>query len=123
MVLVVVDDLMFSSKIRVAAEHVGADVRFVRSRAEAVIGVRSEHPSLVILDLGAVALEPLGLIADLKADPTTHGVPLVGFVRHTDADTIAAARSAGIDTVMARSGFVTALPGLLASGAGAPTRS
>lgn len=41
------------------------------------------------------------------------GWPVVGFVSHVDADTIAAAREAGITQVLARSRFVEVLPQLL----------
>lgn len=38
---------------------------------------------------------------------------VVGFVSHTDAATIAAARQAGLEKVLARSAFVEQLPTLL----------
>jgi hypothetical protein len=42
-----------------------------------------------------------------------HGGQVIGFVSHVDTDTIAKARESGLDRVMARSGFVGALPALL----------
>jgi CheY-like chemotaxis protein len=121
MVLAVVDDLLFSSKIRAVAERIGAPVRFVRTR-EAVPGeVLAAKPRLVIFDLDRAPLDPIGAIGALKADPATRGVRLIGFVSHVHADLIAAARAAGVDAVLARSAFVAALPELLAGTAPAPT--
>jgi hypothetical protein len=42
------------------------------------------------------------------------GSRVVGFVSHVDTDTTRQAREAGLDQVMARSGFVEALPALIA---------
>jgi len=41
---------------------------------------------------------------------------VVGFVSHVQTETIAAARAAGIDEVMARSAFVARLATLLENG-------
>ena len=42
------------------------------------------------------------------------GARVVGFVSHVDVELVKGAREAGADEVMARSGFVERLPGLLA---------
>ena len=122
MVLAVVDDLMFSSKIRAVAERTGATVRFARSMGAALADARGEAPALVIVDLDRESIQPVGTIAAFKADPALRTIRLVGYVSHVNAGRIAEARDAGCDTVLARSAFVNALPGLLA-GAAEPGRS
>src|SRR5580765_8158819 len=63
MVLAVVDDLMFASKIRVTARQLGVDVAFARSSDAAVDAMRSGSPALVIFDLNNPRTDPLGTVA------------------------------------------------------------
>ncbi|MFN7982594.1 MAG: response regulator [Vicinamibacterales bacterium] len=114
MILAILDDLLFTSKIRSVAKHAGATVAIARSSQSALEQMRSEAPTLVIFDLNNPRTDPIGTIAAMKADPALSSIPTVGFVSHVDADTIAAARSAGMTDVLARSAFVTRLPEILA---------
>ena len=113
MVVAVVDDLMFTSKIRAAATGVGARVTFARSRDAALAAVREHQPALIIFDLDNPRTDPVGTIAALKADAATSGVRTLAYVSHVHADLIEAARSAGVDEVLARSAFTQRLPELL----------
>lgn len=113
MIVAVLDDLMFTSRIRAASEGLGVRVIFARSREAALAAVAEHEPSLVILDLNGRA-DPLGVVAALQARGTS--VPTVGFVSHVQADLIDAARTAGVTDVLARSAFVQQLPDILARG-------
>jgi len=113
MIVCVLDDLLFSVKISTVAKAIGADVYFERRPGAAVASVKEKQPSLVIFDLNSAKLNPLGMIAELKADPATRGIKTLGFVSHVHADTIEAARQAGVDEVLARSAFVDRLPEIL----------
>jgi hypothetical protein len=53
-------------------------------------------------------------IAAMKADEKLKRVRTLGYVSHVDSETIAAARAAGIDEVIARSAFADRLGDLLA---------
>lgn len=113
MILAIVDDLMFTSKIRTAAAQLGVAVTFARSRETALTEMRAAIPSLVIVDLNSARSDPLGTVAAMKADPALSSVPTVGFVSHVQTDLIAAAREAGMDEVLARSAFTARLPEIL----------
>jgi CheY-like chemotaxis protein len=113
MILAVVDDILFKSKIAVAARHTGARIEFARSAAEALEHARTLKPVLAIFDLNDTRLDPLGTIAALKSDPDLQAIRTVGYVRHTSAEVIARARAAGADEVLAQSAFVTRLGELL----------
>ena len=115
MILCVVDDLMFTSKINAAAKALGRDVAFERAPDNVVARIRRDGPSLVIFDLNSKRLRPLDAIGALKADPDLRATRLIGYVSHVDADTIAAARQAGIDEVLARSAFTERLAEILTS--------
>ena len=113
MVLAVVDDLMFTSKIKTTARQLGVDVEFARSADAALAGMRTKPPALVILDLNNSRTDPLGTIAAMKGDPALASIPTVGFVSHVEADLIDAARRAGVDDVLARSAFTARLAEIL----------
>jgi CheY-like chemotaxis protein len=113
MVLVAVDDLLFSSKIRATAKNVGVEVTFARTPADILAQARSLKPALVIFDINCAKADPINTVAALKADPELNGIPTAGFVSHVDTALIAAARAAGMDEVMARSAFAANLPQIL----------
>ena len=113
MIVCVLDDLLFSIKISTAAKAIGADVYFERSPGTVVERIREKKPSLVIFDLNSAKMQPMSVIAKLKSDPSTHGIRTLGFVSHVQTDTIAAAREAGIDEVLARSAFAEHLREIL----------
>ena len=113
MVLAVVDDLLFSSKIRAAASAAAHPIVFVRKRAEVVTAMREHRPSLVIIDLDRDALDPVGVIGDIRTAAEFADTKIVGFGSHVHTERLQAARSAGCDRPMARSAFVIALPDLM----------
>jgi CheY-like chemotaxis protein len=108
MILAALDDLLFRSKIRTVASQVGADVRFARTAAE-VFDALKDAPSLVVIDLHAAAVDPLGTLTALRE----HGVPSIGFFAHVQTDLAQAALAAGATQVMARSAFAARLPEIL----------
>jgi hypothetical protein len=69
----------------------------------------------VIFDLNSARLEPLGAIRSMKSDAELQTIRTLGYVSHVDSDTIAAARAAGIDQVLARSAFADRLGDILTS--------
>src|SRR5215218_9614397 len=113
MILCVVDDLMFSVKISTAAKSLGAEVFFERKPEDVITRVRDKQPSLVIFDLNSSKLKPMDAIAAMKADTELATVRTLGYVSHEDSETIAAARRAGVDEVLARSAFVERLGEIL----------
>jgi len=116
MILCVMDDLIFSIKIQTAAKAIGGiDLLFERSPDMVVPRIREKRPSLVIFDLNSRKMNPMAAIAGMKADTELKSIRTLGFVSHVDADTIAAARAAGIDQVLARSAFSAQLGQILTS--------
>jgi PleD family two-component response regulator len=112
-ILAILDDLLFTSKIRSAAAQAGAAVTFARSSAAALEQMRAGAPSLVILDLNNPRTDPLGIVATMRGDTALASVPTVGYVSHVDTTTIDAARAAGVGEVLPRSAFTTRLPDIL----------
>jgi PleD family two-component response regulator len=113
MILAVLDDLMFTSRIKTTAGQLGLTVTFARSADAALGEMRKTPPSLVILDLNNPRTNPLGIVADMKQDPALASVRTVGYASHVQTDVIDAARKAGVDDVMARSAFTQQLAAIL----------
>ena len=113
MILAVVDDLMFASKIRTTAARLGVHVVFAKSREAALADIRELAPTLVIFDLNGTRTDPLGALAELKRDSALSQIPTLGFVSHVRTDIIEAARQAGIGEVMPRSAFTARLADIL----------
>jgi CheY-like chemotaxis protein len=111
-VVVLVDDLMFVSRIREAAKGLSVPVRTVRTTADALAACR-EGARIVIADLDTPRLPVLETMAAIAADPALAGVRLVGFYSHVETERAHAARAAGCGTVLPRSAFVRQLDELL----------
>jgi CheY-like chemotaxis protein len=111
-VVAVVDDLMFLSRIREAAKRRGAEVRAVRTAADAVAACR-ENAGLVIVDLDTPRLPVMEAVAAIAGDPALAAVELVGFYSHVETERARDARAAGCPNVLPRSAFVRQLDDLL----------
>ena len=113
MVLVAVDDLLFSSKIRATAKQVAIEIAFARTPDEIVRQARALKPSLIVFDIDSAKADTINTVATLKADPELRAIPTTGFVSHVNTASILAARQVGMDEVMARSAFAANLPQIL----------
>jgi CheY-like chemotaxis protein len=111
-ILAVMSDLFFSVKINDAAKKLGMTAEFVKDKTLALEKAKAKPP-LIILDLNCEAADPLGLIAEIKADSETAGIPIVGFISHVQIELKQRAQEIGCDTVVARSVFAQNLPRIL----------
>jgi hypothetical protein len=107
-VIALVRDLIFASRITATAASVAAPVTVVRDPAKLAGHASDVADAVLIVDLNLP-----GAIAAARAWKAATGGVVTGFVSHVDTATIAAARDAGVDRVLARSRFVELLPALL----------
>ena len=112
MILAVVDDLLFLSKIQQTAQHIGVAVKSARPADLPKLAI-GDIPNAFIIDLSHRSGKALEVLRTLKSDFKTKDIAVIGFVSHVQNDLIAAARDAGCDLVLARSAFVSQLPSLL----------
>jgi hypothetical protein len=96
-------DLMFVSKVTATARAAGVAVKVVREPAQ----LPAEGAKLL------VDLNQAGAIEAARVWRERTGGRVIGFVSHVDAETIAAARAAGLDQVLPRSRFTLDLELLL----------
>jgi CheY-like chemotaxis protein len=119
MVIAVVDDLLFGSKIRAAAKTAGATISFARGRDAVAGAVRNSSPELILIDLEGQSGDAIEMIRLIRAEAGA-GARIIGFGSHVNVERLDAAKQAGCDQALARSAFVNMLPRLLSpSGAGA----
>ena len=109
-ILIVVRDLMFSGRILAEARAAGAQIKSIRDPAD-IAKLADTNARLMIADLNLP-----GAIAAAADWRKTGDRKVIGFVSHVDSQTIAEAKTAGIDQVLARSRFVQILPELLRAG-------
>lgn len=109
LILAVVNDLFFSVKLTEAAKRNGLALEFVKER-KLLLEKAGDRPSLIIFDLNFEDVEPVKLIQELKSQPGTKGISLIGYLSHIQVDLKQQAQAAGCDMVMARSAFSQNLP-------------
>jgi CheY-like chemotaxis protein len=109
-----VPDLFFSSKITGTASHLGLKV-ILAGNSEVLLARAAEGAAIVMLDLSATQLDPIGTITRLKSDPATAEIRIVVFANHENAEGMQRARDAGCNEVMTRGAFSSALPSILQS--------
>ena len=110
-IVAVVNDLMFGSKIRAAAQQQNIPITFARSSA--ALHEQAADASLLLLDLNTRWLDAAPEIRALKTNPATQHVRIIAFGSHVDSETLIGARDAGADRVMANSAFVSMLNELI----------
>jgi DNA-binding response OmpR family regulator len=108
-ILLLCDDLFFTSRVAVAADAHGMGLKAARDSAAFETLARTESPTLVLIDLGNPGLSIQDLLTRLPTACAT--MPrVVAFGAHVDVAGLRAARDAGCDLVLPRSAFVEQLP-------------
>jgi ActR/RegA family two-component response regulator len=114
-VLAIVDDIFFASKIRATAEAVGVEVKFLRSMEKLIETARQMKPGLVVVDLHNTKLDPVAVATELTLNEDLREIRLLGFFSHVHADLQRNAMAAGYDQVIPRSVFARDLGEILAT--------
>jgi DNA-binding NarL/FixJ family response regulator len=109
LVLALVDDLVFASRIQVEAENAGAQLQRLSSAKALRDAVRVERPALIIVDLDGMGFDGVAALQDLREEPAADGVPRLAYGSHVEPERLAAAAAAGPAEAMARSRFVQVL--------------
>jgi CheY-like chemotaxis protein len=112
-VISVVDDMFFASKIRAVAEAAGVEISSPRSQEAVVSKARETKPGLIVVDLHNQRIDPVALARELKADEELRGIKLLGFFSHVQTELQRNAVAAGFDRVIPRSVFARELEQIL----------
>ena len=114
-VISVVDDMFFASKIRAVAEAAGVEISFPRGQEAVVSKARETKPGLIVVDLHNQRIDPIALAQALKSDEELRNIRLLGFFSHVETELRRNALDAGFDEVIPRSVFARDLPEILAA--------
>ena len=112
-IIAIVDDMFFKSKIRAVAEAVGTEISFPRNKEALIQKAREAKPKLIIVDLHNQKIDPAALAAELKSDDELRGITLLGFFSHVETELQRNALAAGFDQVVPRSVFARDLQKIL----------
>ena len=113
-VLAAIPDLFFGSKVSAVARRLDISVQFAGSR-QALLDAAMSRPDLIIVDLEAEGVDPLGVVGELRSLAPPGGPRLIAFASHVRETALRQAREAGYDDVLTRGGLAAGLPALLAS--------
>jgi CheY-like chemotaxis protein len=116
MVLVLVDDLFFTSKIAATASMCAVSVTFAKDQEDLLKTAHDLKPSLILIDLSKDTLNPLEAIQTLKADLALRTIPVIGFYSHVQTELKEKALQAGCNTVVPKSFFSQNLARILSDG-------
>jgi len=108
LVIALVDDLVFASKIGVEVERQSGTLHRVGSQPALLEAVRVERPAIIIVDLEGMGFDGVAALAALKDEPAADDVPRLAYGSHVAADSLEAASATGA-TALARSQFVKQL--------------
>jgi cyclic di-GMP phosphodiesterase len=96
-ILIVDDDPVVRETIRDSVEHLGYATREAGSAEEALDHLTREVPDLILLDVRMPGITGIDLCRQLKADQSTHLIPVVLLTAQGELDTRVAGLEAGAD--------------------------
>ena len=115
----ILDDLLFTAKIRETARIIGVELTVVRDPS---VLHQGPPPVLLLLDLNSRKVDPFAALEVVRARPDDgKTVRAVAFAASIDKALVQRARDAGMDPILDRSQFTEQLPEILRSVARAPT--
>ncbi|MEW6582101.1 MAG: hypothetical protein AB1416_05000 [Actinomycetota bacterium] len=101
-VVAVVTDLLLRQKMVEGLAAAGYAARIASGPTRLRDALDAEPPTAILLDLEARSFDAVALIRDLRADPATHAVPILGFFGHTNLAVRDDALAAGCTRVATR---------------------
>lgn len=113
-VLVLCDDLIFSSKISGEARAIGLATKIFKTVDKLIEAASKEKFAGALLDLGIASSDLDKLITEIRANQNAN-FSCLGYGSHVDVDLLKKARSLGYDPVLPRSKFVLELGAILLS--------
>ncbi len=114
-VIVFVEDIFYTAKIREIARGVSRDVRFVRDPQALERRFSGPAPGLVVMDLNAEALRPLEMLRKIKEHPEWRTARVVAYSSHARAELMEEAAGLGAEVVLPKTGLAQKLPEILLS--------
>lgn len=112
-VLAVVSDLILRQKVVEGLSAAGFEVQVAGGPTVMRERLSAQRPLAVLIDLENRGMDAIELISELKADPETASIPLLGFFGHVNIDIRTRALAAGCDRVATRGEVASRLDRLM----------
>ena len=109
MILALVKDLFFISKIEESAKQLNKEIRFVKSKDELEEFFDNQNINLIIIDLNFNEIKPLETIQKIKNAKTLMNKKIIAYCSHVQTELMNNARELGIE-VMPKYLFTKKLP-------------
>ena len=115
-IVALVEDLVFTAKLRAAAQAAGVSLQTTTQVEEFLPLVRAAAPGLILVDLNFSRADALQVVARVRELANGKKTPIVGFLSHVQMERAQQALNAGCTVALPRSLFVQQLPTLLRDG-------
>jgi len=112
-VVVFVEDVFYTAKIRETARSVARDVRFIRDHQALEKRFTSPAPGMIIMDLNAEALHPMDMLRKIKEHPEWRTAKIVAYSSLARAELMQEANELGAEVVLPKGTFTQQLTELL----------
>lgn len=110
-VLGLVRDLFFRSKLDAVAESAGVELFYASDLDAAARQCTAHQPSLILVDLSDAEFQAAATAERVRA--AAPDARIIGFASHVDLKPLRAAKEAGFASALSRSEFTAKLPELL----------
>jgi DNA-binding response OmpR family regulator len=122
-IVVAVPDLLMRQRLVGGLEAAGFTAKGAATLARLTRALDETRPAAVLVELDGVGIDGVALVAELKGDERTAGVPVIGFCAHTRTELIEGAREAGADRVVSRGELTNRLVRIATEVTGEPPAS
>lgn len=104
-ILVAITDLFFYTKVKDALRQTNFQIEKARAQQDIVDKAASASPSLVILNMNDLSLDPFHALEQLKGDARLKAIPILAFANHEEVDTWNRAKALGVSKIVSRNEF------------------
>jgi len=110
MIIAILKDLIFISKIKETAIQLNKNIFFIKNYDELnnFFDKINENIDLIIIDLNFIEINPLETVQKIKSNETLKNKSIIGYCSHVQTELMDKAKEFGIE-VMPRSLFTTNL--------------
>ena len=104
-ILVVVNDVFFYTKLRDALKPQGYQIEKARTQDEVAEKAGTLRPAAVILNINDESLDAFKALEALKGDDRSKAVPILAFANHEEVDNWRRAQQLGVTKIVSRNEF------------------
>jgi len=112
MILALVKNLFFISKIEESAKQLNKEIKFIKSKEELAEVLDDQNINLIIIDLNFNEIKPLETIQKILDTKTLMNKKIIAYCSHVQTELMNNARKLGIE-VMPKSLFTKRLKDIL----------